>query len=189
MEKFPRTYIIGDSSKDPRRSERSKHEARTILKEESSSCRCSTILIGQGKGKFFRLCSTSEKGRDYAKRFPRGHWSFLCPAEENTWYETHTYKPDGKWNEVADLMVENFRGKWTSRSFISHNALGKSAQWCEILAQKIPGQTSSGQISFESERSVISEAGSARSGFFGADSEERTEGSSGHRLCVSSSTI
>ena len=31
--KFPRTWIIGDSSKDPRRSERSKNKARTIWRK------------------------------------------------------------------------------------------------------------------------------------------------------------
>ena len=35
------------------------------------------------------------------KRFPRGHWSCLCPREEDKWYGTHNNKPQGKWHIAA----------------------------------------------------------------------------------------
>ena len=37
-----------------------------------------------------------------------GHSSVL-EKKESKWYGTHTYKPEGKWNEVADLLVDNFK--------------------------------------------------------------------------------
>ena len=43
------------------------------------------------------------------KRFPLGHQSFLGPGEEEKWYGTHSYKPEGQWNSTADVMVANFK--------------------------------------------------------------------------------
>ena len=34
----------------------------------------------------------------YARRFPRGHWSFLGPGSEKKWYGTYSDKPDGSWD-------------------------------------------------------------------------------------------
>ena len=61
------------------------------------------------KGNSSQYFSNSGQVKGHARRFPRGHWSFPGPGEENTWYGTHTYKPEGKWNEVADLLVNNFK--------------------------------------------------------------------------------
>ena len=53
--------------------------------------------------------SNSEKVRDFARRFPRGHWTLFGPGEESEWYGTHIYKPEGEGNEVADLVVDNIK--------------------------------------------------------------------------------
>ena len=45
----------------------------------------------------------------YTKRFIGGHWSLLGPWMEEKWYGTHTYKPNGLWNRVADLMMISLR--------------------------------------------------------------------------------
>ena len=45
---------------------------------------------------------------DYWRRFAQGHWSFLGPGSEKEWYGTHTYKPHGKWDRVAEDMMLNF---------------------------------------------------------------------------------
>ena len=45
---------------------------------------------------------------DYARRFPHRHWSFLGPGSEKKWYGTDTYKPNGKWDEVPELVMLNF---------------------------------------------------------------------------------
>ena len=60
------------------------------------------------KGNSSDCLSNSEKIKKHATRFPRGHWSFLGPREENKWYGMHTYKPEGKWDEVADV-AEKFK--------------------------------------------------------------------------------
>ena len=44
------------------------------------------------KGNSSDCFSNSEEVKDYARRFPRGHWSSLDPEEENKWYGMHTYK-------------------------------------------------------------------------------------------------
>ena len=45
---------------------------------------------------------------EYAKRFAHGHWSFPRPGSEKKWCGTHTYKPNGKWDRVAEDMMLNF---------------------------------------------------------------------------------
>ena len=37
---------------------------------------------------------------EYARRFTRGHWSFLEPGSEKKWYGTHVNKPDGEWEKL-----------------------------------------------------------------------------------------
>ena len=58
------------------------------------------------KGNSSECFSHSEKVKDYGRMCPRGLWSFVSPGEENKWCGTHTYKPEGQWNEIADVMVE-----------------------------------------------------------------------------------
>ena len=43
--------------------------------------------------------STSHRQlRIYARKFPRGHPSFVGPGPEEQWYGTYTDKPDGSWD-------------------------------------------------------------------------------------------
>ena len=45
---------------------------------------------------------------EYARRFTRGHWSFLRPGSDKKWYGTHGSKPDGEWDKTAEDVVLNF---------------------------------------------------------------------------------
>ena len=45
---------------------------------------------------------------DYARKFAQGHRPFLGPGSEKKWYGTHVYKPNGEWDDVADIMMINF---------------------------------------------------------------------------------
>ena len=45
---------------------------------------------------------------------PLGHRSFLGPGEEEKWYETQNYEPEGQWNSTADVMVSNSRQRTSS---------------------------------------------------------------------------
>ena len=47
-------------------------------------------------------------GAKYAPKFVQGHWSFLGCGSEKKWYGTHTCKPYGEWDRVADIMMINF---------------------------------------------------------------------------------
>ena len=44
----------------------------------------------------------------FARKFPRGHWSFLEPGAEKKWYGTYTDKPDESWDRMAEEMMLNF---------------------------------------------------------------------------------
>ena len=45
-----------------------------------------------------------------ARKFPRGHWSFLGPGSEDERCGTYTDKPDGSWSQSAENMMANFSG-------------------------------------------------------------------------------
>ena len=101
---FPRTYNVGDSSNDPRRSERSTNKSRTswgrIIFMSMFDDTDQTM-----EGKYSECFSNSEKVKSYARRFPRGHWSFLRPREENKWYGTHTYKPERQGSKAKHWIL------------------------------------------------------------------------------------
>ena len=57
------------------------------------------------------ICENNSKTiEEYARRFPRGHWSFLGPGSEKKWYGTYDRKPDGSWDRIAEKMLLNFAG-------------------------------------------------------------------------------
>ena len=45
---------------------------------------------------------------EYARRFAPGHWSFLGPGSKTKWCGTHKCKPNGEWDNVAEIMMINF---------------------------------------------------------------------------------
>ena len=50
---------------------------------------------------------------DYARKFAKGHRSFLGPGSEKKWCGTHVYKPNGEWDDVVNLSESGhpvFRG-------------------------------------------------------------------------------
>ena len=60
------------------------------------------------KGNTERFEYNSQTDAEKARKFPRGHWSFLEPGSEKKWYGTHTDKPDGSWDRMAEEMMLNF---------------------------------------------------------------------------------
>ena len=52
--------------------------------------------------------SNSEQVKNYAKRFPRGHWTFFGPGEENKSSGTHSSTLEGNWESTATQVVERF---------------------------------------------------------------------------------
>ena len=57
-----------------------------------------------------KICgNNSKRVREYARRFPRGHWSFVGPGSEKKWYATYNSKPNGCWDRTAEEMMQNFQ--------------------------------------------------------------------------------
>ena len=54
-----------------------------------------------------RYCEFPQCSR-MCKKIRACHWSFLGPGSETKWYGTHTYKPNGEWDNVAEIMMINF---------------------------------------------------------------------------------
>ena len=76
----------------------------------SSSCQCLTTLCGMQKGNDEKCDNNSKTIKQYARRFPRGHWSFSGPGSDKMWYGTYVCKPDGSRNRTAEKMLQNFGG-------------------------------------------------------------------------------
>ena len=76
---------------------------------ESSSCRCTTTSIGRKMETYRCVSRILEKLRPVHKRFFEGHWSFSGRGTEETWYGTHTYKPEGLWNRSAVMIMCHLR--------------------------------------------------------------------------------
>ena len=64
-----------------------------------------SVLI-QGNQEFCE--NNAKRVKEYARRFPRGHWSFLGPDSEKNWYATCNGKPNGCWDRTAEKMMHNF---------------------------------------------------------------------------------
>ena len=52
--------------------------------------------------------SNSCEVANYARRFPRGHWSFLGPGSEKKWYGTYSDKLDRVSDKTAGEMLIEF---------------------------------------------------------------------------------
>ena len=62
------------------------------------------------KGGHEEMCmSNSSNVAAYAGTIPVGHGSSLAPGTEEKWHGTHDYKPNGLWNNVAEMMTVNLR--------------------------------------------------------------------------------
>ena len=61
----------------------------SISRDELSSCQC-----------------IMERKKETEK--PVLHWSFLGLGSEKKWYGTHVHKPNGDWDDVADIVMIDF---------------------------------------------------------------------------------
>ena len=204
VEYVPRIHIIADS---PTRSKKN-----WMLVKHVQECEDRVIFMPMlndidwtEKENLKECLLNSEEVKDYAKRFPRGHWSFIGPGEEK-WSGTHTYKSEGQrnitWWKIQRKWTSNFpryqcvesgileKKRWEMcdsltagspkaellcRTIHSVNQLsihGAVASWCEDSADSWSNVRVHGEICCKGERSVISKIETARSGFFGTDTNE-----------------
>ena len=66
-------------------------------------------IVWDAKGHDELCVNNSKTIKEYAKRFPRGHWSSLGPGSEKKWYGIYDGKPDVSWNRTAEKMLQNFK--------------------------------------------------------------------------------
>ena len=87
---------------------------------ENYSVNQRTSLVGSSFMSMFNDIVWDAKGNDeicennsktieqFARRIPRGHWSFLGLGFEKERYATYDYKPDGSWDRIAEKMLLTF---------------------------------------------------------------------------------
>ena len=79
-------------------------------------------IAWQEKGNKERCEYNSQTVANCARKFPRGHWSFLRPASEEKWYGTYTDKPDASWNRASIAFERGeFRSKGGGKKSIHFN--------------------------------------------------------------------
>ena len=95
------------------------------------------------KGNCDECSSNSEKVKDFAKRFPLGHWSFLGPGEEENGMERTVTNLKDSGTTAADVMVANLEDSG-HRVFRASSALDRG-----FLKEKVGKRTirSSGDMS------------------------------------------
>ena len=81
----------------------------TNSKIESSSCRCTTTSIGDQEETKKFVHRILQMLLHTPQNVLKDIWSFSGPGPVEKWYGTLAHKPNGSWNDVADLMMVNVR--------------------------------------------------------------------------------
>ena len=67
-------------------------------------------IVWNAKGNEELCENDSKRVEEYARRFPRGHWSFHGPGSEKKWYGTYDGTQSGSWTRTAEKLLLNFAG-------------------------------------------------------------------------------
>ena len=59
-------------------------------------------IVWDAKGNEELCENRSKRVQEYARRFPRCHWSYLGLGSEKKWYATYNCKPNGSWDRTAE---------------------------------------------------------------------------------------
>ena len=62
-------------------------------------------IVREEKGNTEECVQNSITIAKYARRFPRGRWSFLGPGSEKKWNETYSDKSDGNCDRTAEMVM------------------------------------------------------------------------------------
>ena len=65
-------------------------------------------IVWNAKGNKEQCEYSTQTVADHARKFFRGRWSFLGLGSDEKWFGTHTDKPDGSWDRMAEEMIPNF---------------------------------------------------------------------------------
>ena len=114
VECFPRTYVTGNpQKKTSNKTCKKKTLNLQVLKIESSSCRCSMILIGREEKIQKNVFQILNKSRTTRRNSRRSTGHSLDVATKRSGMEDQINPPEGKWQDTAN-MGGTFRGIWTS---------------------------------------------------------------------------
>ena len=108
MENIPRIHNILPPQTVFKNSWKNNSVIQSSSKAGSSSSQCSQTLYGEKKKIEEKCKSNAPEVADYARRFLRGHWSFLGPGSEKKWYGTYSDNSDGIWDKTAEKMMIEF---------------------------------------------------------------------------------
>ena len=98
--------------------------------------------------------NNSETIKQYARRFLRGHWSFLGPGSEKKWHGIYDGKPDGFLNRTVGEMLLTFAAvaDMIEELPIGQRALGKPKAPRQLDKQEIITQPPFAEVQANEER-------------------------------------
>ena len=182
VEYFPRTYNIADSRRDAEHNGSSSNKSRRLWRSNHLHLYVHRHRLDQEGFVFLECFSNSEKAKDFAKRFPLGHWSFFDPGEKVKWYGTHNDKLEGQWNTVADVIVANFKDSghpvFRASSSLDRGFLKKKGRRCTMhFSAAIISKY--GEIRCEGEWAVMSKIGDWGRQYVGTNTWDECSSSEG----------
>ena len=92
---------------------------RRTSKAGSSSRQCLTTLCRIQKEMNESCENNSKTIEQFARRFPRSHWSFLGPGSEKKWNGTYDQKTDGSWDRKLPITCG-----WISQDQVIRYSVG-----------------------------------------------------------------
>ena len=104
---FPRNQNVGPPREDSKSNQRPTVWTWALQRQAHLHVNVQRHWMG-AKGSKESCEYNSQTVANYARIFPRGHWSFLGPISEEKWCGTYTDKPNGSWDQTAQKMMANF---------------------------------------------------------------------------------
>ena len=106
-ENIPRNHSVGPSREDSKINDRTAVWTRAF-KGRIIFMSMYNDIVWQAKWNKEQCEYNSQTVAEYARKFPRGHWSLLEPGSEKKWCGSYTDKPDGSWDQIAENVMTNF---------------------------------------------------------------------------------
>ena len=110
MENLPSIHYIGNSRRDSKimtelQCEPEQFKGRIIFMSMYND------IVWRERGNTEKCVTNSFTVANYARRFLRGHWSFLGPGSQKKWCETCSDKWNGDWDKTAERRMLNLQSE------------------------------------------------------------------------------
>ena len=108
VDKFPKIHFIADPRRDPEDNDFwIKVWTWALQRKDHLHVNAQRHCMEKKRGTKENCIANAHRVTEYARRFTRGHWSFLWSGSKKKWFGTHVNKLDGELNKTAEGMMLN----------------------------------------------------------------------------------